>query len=57
MRAGHCPVCGADLAAARSFVQEYWTGQEQNFLCWCASCRVMTTVTIAERVVLSEPEH
>jgi hypothetical protein len=57
MRAGHCPVCGADLAAARSYVQEYWTGQEQNFLCWCASCRAMTTVTIAERVVLSEPEH
>jgi hypothetical protein len=52
-----CPVCGSDLGAARAFVQEYWSGQDQHFLCWCPTCRSMSTVTVSDRVVLSEPEH
>jgi hypothetical protein len=53
----HCPVCGADTSRSNAFVQEYWTGHERNFLTWCPGCRQMCIVTIADRVVLSEPEH
>lgn len=52
-----CPVCGRDLRDIRGFVQEYWTGQEQNFLCWCPGCSGQSLVTLSDRVVLTEPEH
>lgn len=52
-----CPVCGRDLRDQRAFVQEYWSAQEQNFLCWCPRCSSQSTVTISDRVILSEPEH
>lgn len=52
-----CPVCGRDLSDQRGFVQEYWTAQEQNFLCWCPRCSTQSTVIVSDRVVLTEPEH
>lgn len=52
-----CPVCGRDLRDQRGFVQEYWSAREQNFLCWCPDCSSQCTVTVSDRVILSEPEH
>lgn len=52
-----CPVCGGDLRDLRGFVQEYWTGRERNFLCWCSRCSSQSTVTVSDRVILTEPEH
>lgn len=52
-----CPVCGTDLAAERSFVQEFWVADETRFLTWCHGCSQMCTVTESDRVVLSEPAH
>ena len=46
-----------DLRDQRAFVQEYWSAREQNFLCWCPRCYSQCTVTISDRVILSEPEH
>ena len=54
---GHCPVCGHDLRGERSFVQEYWVGDETRYLTWCPSCRSQCTVVVSDRVVLTEPEH
>ena len=52
-----CPVCGRDLRDERGFVQEYWSAEERNFLCWCPQCSSQCTVTVSDRVILSEPEH
>ena len=52
-----CPVCGADLHAGLSFVQEFWVADERDFLGWCAACGAMTTVVVAPAVVGHEPEH
>jgi hypothetical protein len=49
----HCPGCGAEPA----FVQEYWTGGDRNFLCWCPACDLMCTVVVAPHLVATEPEH
>jgi hypothetical protein len=52
----HCAVCGATLDDA-GFVQEYWVGNDRQFLCWCAACGVMSTVVLTAAVVSHEPEH
>lgn len=51
----HCPGCGDSLGPG--FVQEFWTGADRNFLCWCPGCGLMCTVVIGTRLVSSEPEH
>jgi hypothetical protein len=55
----HCPGCGDGLGAdaGAGFVQEYWTGADRNFLCWCPGCGLMCTVVIGARLLGSEPEH
>lgn len=53
----YCPLCGRDLRDPRGFVQEYWTGREVNFLAWCPQCRNQSTITVSDRVIISEPEH
>jgi hypothetical protein len=50
----YCPGCGAALTA---FVQEFWAGQDRNFLCWCAGCSLMCTVVVSPHLVATEPEH
>jgi hypothetical protein len=52
-----CPVCAADLAAARAFVQEFWSAADQNFFCWCPDCGTTCTVSLSDRVISQEPEH
>jgi hypothetical protein len=52
----HCAVCGATLDDA-GFVQEYWVGDDRQFLCWCAACGAMSTVVLTAAVVSHEPEH
>jgi hypothetical protein len=47
-----CPGCGGEAA----FVQEYWSGTDRHFLCWCATCQLMCTVTIGA-LVGTEPQH
>ena len=52
-----CPGCGASLAGDAAFVQEFWAGEDRNFLCWCARCGLMCTVVIGARLVSHEPSH
>jgi hypothetical protein len=54
---GFCPGCGARLTAGAAFVQEFWSGEDRNYLCWCADCGLMCTVVISSRLVSVEPEH
>jgi hypothetical protein len=54
---GFCPGCGAALGADAAFVQEFWAGEDRNFLCWCPGCGLMCTVVIGARLVSHEPEH
>ncbi|GAA4729184.1 hypothetical protein [Actinomycetospora chibensis] len=56
MGVNFCPVCGTALDDA-AFVQEYWAGEDRQFLCWCAACAAMSTVVLAAAVVSHEPEH
>jgi hypothetical protein len=51
----YCPGCGAALGEA-AFVQEFWSGADRHFLCWCAACELMCTVVIGA-LVGTEPEH
>jgi hypothetical protein len=53
----HCPGCGATLADPRALVQEFWSGADRHFLCWCAACELMCTVVLSPHVVGTEPEH
>jgi hypothetical protein len=53
----HCPSCGQSLSDARGFVQEYWTGPDRNFLCWCPECLFLCTVVVTPRITSHEPEH
>jgi hypothetical protein len=57
MTVGFCPGCGADLSSGTGFVQEFWSGEDQNFLCWCAGCGLMCTVVISARLLSHEPGH
>ncbi len=50
-----CPGCGAALGGA-AFVQEFWSGEDRHFLCWCDGCSLMCTVIIGA-LVGTEPEH
>jgi hypothetical protein len=52
-----CPGCGASLDADASFVQEFWSGADRNFLCWCAACDLLSTVVLPAMIVSHEPEH
>lgn len=52
-----CPGCGAALAAEASFVQEFWSGEDRNFLGWCAACGLLSTVVLPAAIVSHEPEH
>lgn len=52
----HCPGCGSALDDA-AFVQEFWSGADRHFVCWCAGCRLMCTVVVAPHLVGTEPEH
>lgn len=52
-----CPGCGASLDAEASFVQEFWSGADRNFLCWCATCDLLSTVVLPAMIVSHEPEH
>jgi hypothetical protein len=54
---GHCPGCGAGLGGSAAFVQEFWAGDDRNFLCWCPACHLMCTVVVSDRLVSHEPEH
>jgi hypothetical protein len=54
---GFLPGCGACLRAGAAFVQEFWAGEDRNFLCWCAGCGLMCTVVISSRLVSDQPEH
>lgn len=53
MDLNHCPRCGTEPG----FVQEYWTGADRNFLCWCPRCELMCTVVLSPQLVGTEPEH
>jgi hypothetical protein len=53
----YCPGCGASLDDGAAFVQEFWAGDDRNFLCWCAGCGLICTVVISPRVTSHEPEH
>jgi hypothetical protein len=53
----HCPGCGASLDNGAAFVQEFWAGDDRNFLCWCPGCGLLCTVVISARLVSYEPEH
>jgi hypothetical protein len=55
MDVGFCPGCGAELGGA-AFVQEFWSGADRHFLCWCAGCGRTYTVIIGA-LVGTEPEH
>ena len=57
MTVGFCPGCGAALGADAAFVQEFWAGEDRNFLCWCPGSGLMCTVVIGARLVSHEPEH
>jgi hypothetical protein len=56
-----CPGCGAPVdgsdTGAASFVQEFWSGPDRNFLCWCAACDLLCTVVLPAMIVSHEPEH
>jgi hypothetical protein len=54
---GFCPGCGAGLRAGAAFVQEFWAGEDRNYLCWCPGCGLMCTVVISARQLSHEPEH
>lgn len=51
-----CPGCGSSLDGA-SFLQEFWSGADRNFLLWCAGCGLLSTVVLPAAIVSTEPEH
>jgi hypothetical protein len=52
-----CPGCGAGLRSGAGLVQEFWAGEDRDFLCWCPSCGLMCTVVLSARLVSHELSH
>ncbi|RZT87073.1 hypothetical protein EV383_3980 [Pseudonocardia sediminis] len=53
---GFCPGCGTPLGDA-GLVQEFWVADDRHFLCWCASCSLLSTVVLPAALISHEPEH
>ena len=53
---GFCPGCGAVLGES-GLVQEFWVGADRQFLCWCPTCSLLSTVVLSAALVSHEPEH
>jgi formate dehydrogenase maturation protein FdhE len=49
-----CPRCGASMAGADSFVQEYWMADQTVYHCWCRDCELTWELVRVERVVTHE---
>ncbi|MFH9075660.1 hypothetical protein [Streptomyces alboflavus] len=49
----HCPWCGWGYQDA-ALVQEFWSGDEQWFCCWCSRCERVADVGAIDRIVVTE---